>query len=156
MKGLSAVTYALAICGGFACGGRSARPAVAMPADAAQAFPCSQSGHPHAVVDAKIIQPGVYDMVVVATSGREAGSRAVGTLTLATATPADVSPRTGERADDGSHPIFMWGSLVMNFVGIGAAGLIENQGTAARPASADPVFPCVVIGHAIPGMDADG
>jgi hypothetical protein len=50
----------------------------------------------------------------------------------------------------------MWGSLVMNFVGIGAAGLIESHGMAPRPASADPVFPGVVIRHAIPGMDVDG
>jgi len=101
-----------------------------------QIRPFSQTSSP--------IAAGRYSVVLVATKGRQKRQRVVGTLTLKPTSSLDVSPRTGETAQDrhlAETPLY--GALEANLSGVDAPMCSGEPNP--DTASMDPVYPGVLL-----------
>jgi len=113
---------------------------LAFVACGARAETCEEVPSVAASFDIGLLMSGTYELVLVATSRRERGAIAEGSLTLRPTSSSDRSPRTGQLAQDknlADTPFYGWADL--DFLAVGA----RVGSTAAS--SRDPVFPGVLV-----------
>lgn len=92
------------------------------------------------------LRPGSYTLELVATKRAPAQREIAGTLELRAASSEDVSPTTGERAQDlPEFPVLMYGWLDFDPARIGAPICHGERCVAPSPLSEDPVYPGVIL-----------
>lgn len=92
------------------------------------------------------LSPGSYRFELVATKWAPAKRSVVGTMELRAASPEDVSPTTGERAQDSeTFAVLMYGWIDFNPAEIGAPICGREKCVAPSPLSKDPVYPGVIV-----------
>jgi len=112
-----------------------------------QSLVCAPSDDSLRTPDSARLTPGVYTLVVVATNGPLARSRARGTLTLRATSPDDRSPRTGKgparNERRGGMPL--WGWFNGDLRAVGAPLPDPTDSTVPQPDSDDPIYPGVLV-----------
>ncbi len=109
----------------------------------ARAQECQEVSTAPSSLDATLMKPGAFRLVLVATSGRKRGGTTRGNLKLNRTSTSDRSPKTGELADDSwgrditTAPLYGWATA--NWRSIGAPVSYRE----AR--SRDPVYPGVLV-----------